>query len=243
MLYLEKYHNISIATVYNDLHGYIKYQDFHGGGYTQYYAGLASMKKGNYEVAVEHFTRVIDNDDCFLEESHGCRGHAYCALGQYDKAINDYSAASEFNPNESWIYCYRAIAYGENNKFDLALKDFDKSIKLNAQHEVAYALRGTIYYKVKKDNEQALKDYNKSICLNPDKSSAYYFRAMLYYDMHEKENNPEYYSNAVKDFVKAAEINPKFVQANMPEDMKKLVGNLLSLGGSPANIGIQQKQE
>lgn len=235
MSYLQKYHNISISTVYNDLHGYIKYQDFHGGGYTQFHAGVASMSKRNYEMAVEHFTRAL-NKDFSLIYAHCHRGDAYHLLGQYDKAINDYSAASKLDPTGAWIYSRRAVAYAMKNEDDMALEDFDKSIELDAQHEEAYALRGTIHHKVKSDSEQALKDYNKSICLNPDKSSAYYLRAMLYYDMHEEENNPEYYSSAVKDFVKAVEIDPTFVRANMPEDMKKLVSNLPSLGGSLTNI-------
>ena len=70
MSYLEKYHDISMSTVYGDLHGYIKYQDRHGGGYTQFYAGLASMNQGNCEMAVGHFTRAIDLHYAIIKDAY-----------------------------------------------------------------------------------------------------------------------------------------------------------------------------
>ena len=48
---LERYHDVSAETVYNDLHGFIKNQDTHLGGYVDFYMGAAEAQKGDSENA------------------------------------------------------------------------------------------------------------------------------------------------------------------------------------------------
>lgn len=46
---LERYHNVSAETVYNDLHGFIKNQDTHLEVYVDFYMGAAEAQKGDSE--------------------------------------------------------------------------------------------------------------------------------------------------------------------------------------------------
>ena len=46
---LERYHDVSAETVYNDLHGFIKNQDTHLGVYVDFYMGAAEAQKGDSE--------------------------------------------------------------------------------------------------------------------------------------------------------------------------------------------------
>ena len=45
--HLRKYHGISTATIYNDLHGFIKNQGIHQSAYTAFYTALASSDAEN----------------------------------------------------------------------------------------------------------------------------------------------------------------------------------------------------
>ena len=238
MSYLEKYHDISISTVYNDLHGYIKYQDFHGGGYTQYYAGVASMNKGNYEMAVEHFTRAI-NSNYFTAKTHYYRGRAYTELEEYDRSIKDYSAALESIKDDPILYMLRGTSYllKEKQEVGMALEDFDSAINLDDQNDQALAWRGTIYHKIKNDRKQALSDYDNSIRLNPDGSPAYYFRAVLYYDMDKEQNNDKYWVKAFEDFKRAANMDPS-IENEIPKDIKRVMGLTQSLRDSAGGRDI-----
>ena len=46
---LERYHDVSAETVYNDLHGFIKNQDTHLDVYVDFYMGAAEAQKGDAE--------------------------------------------------------------------------------------------------------------------------------------------------------------------------------------------------
>lgn len=234
MSYLEKYQDISMSTIYNDLHGYIKYQDRHGGGYTQFYAGLASMNKGNYETASEHFTRAI-NLNC--PKAIYYRGSVYTELGQYDNSISDYNAAFEFMRDAPDLYVGRGLAYLFKGEFDMALEDFNSAIDLDNQLADVYMARGGIYHKVKDNRTQALSDYDESIRLKPDGNDAYYFRAILYYQMYEDTKNTEYWNKAFGDFKKAANVDPSITK-DIPEEIKRAMDFTQSLSDSVAGRDI-----
>ena len=47
--YLKEVHDISIETIYNDIHGFIRYQDIHLETYVDSYIGLTEAQKGDSE--------------------------------------------------------------------------------------------------------------------------------------------------------------------------------------------------
>ena len=242
MSYLQKYHDISMSTVYGDLHGYIKYQDRHGGGYTQFYAGLASMNQGNCEMAVGHFTRAIDLDYATIKDAYFFRGRAYAELAQYDKSIydksiNDYDAASEFMRDDPKLYLYRGLSYLAKKVFDMALEDFNRAINLDNQQDRAFLARGWIYDKVNNNSEQALSDYDESIRLDPEGSSAYQFRGALHYEMYEDTKIAEYWPKALEDFKRAANIDPS-VKEDIPVELKRAMDFSQTLRDSVAGRDI-----
>ena len=240
LAYLEKYHDISMSTVYSDLHGYINYQDRHGGGYTQFYAGLATMNTGDYAMAVEHFTRAIDLDYATIKDAYFYRGRAYAGLSQYDESIDDYNSAYEHmrdDPGLPRLYQYRSWAYLAQSDFDAALKDINSCINLDYQQDAMYLQRGIIHHKVKYDRSQALRDYDQSIRLNPEGSGAYQFRGLLHYEMFKYTQNAENWNKAFEDFYKSATIDPS-TKGDMPEEMKRVLNLTQSLRESVAGRDI-----
>ena len=185
--HLRTYHGISTETIYNDLHGFIRNQDIHGGAYTQFYKGLACQNRGDqntiseekqkeYEESIEHYTKAIDLKPDFAS-AYNNRGNAYGDKGDYDLAIEDYTKAIQFNPNFANAYYNRGIAYGDKGDYDLAIEDYTKAIQLKSDLVAAYYNRGNAYYQ-KGEYELAIGDFTKTIDLQPDLASAYHNRGV-----------------------------------------------------------------
>ena len=196
------------------------------------------MDEGTCEMAVEHFTRAIKSN-YFTAKAHYYRGRAYTELEEYDRSIKDYSTALESIKHDPNLYMLRGTSYllKEKQEVDMALEDFNSAIKLDAQHDQAFAWRGTIYHKMKNDREGALRNYDESIRVNPDGSPAYYFRAVLYYEMGKDEKHKEYWIKAFEDFKRAAEMDPS-IEKDIPKDIKRIMGLTQSLRDSVAGRDI-----
>ena len=147
---LRKYYNISTETIYNDLYGFIRHQGIHGGAYTQFYRGFASLERGNeattitekqewYAEAINHYTQSIQLDPNQIT-AYNNRGLAYSYLKDYNSAINDFHRAIEINPNYADAYNNRGVAYIRQGKINHALDDYNRAIELN--YVLAYFNRG-----------------------------------------------------------------------------------------------------
>ena len=210
--HLRTYHGISTETIYNDLHGFIRNQDIHGGAYTQFYKGLACQNRGDqntiseekqkeYEESIEHYTKAIDIKPDFAN-AYNNRGNAYGDKGDYDLAIEDYTKAIQFNPNYAEAYNNRGIAYGDKGDYDRAIEDYTKAIQLNPNDAETYYNRGNAYGD-KGDYDLAIEDYTKAIQLNPNYAEAYNNRGNAYGDKGD-------YDRAIEDYNEAIQRNPNY---------------------------------
>jgi IMP dehydrogenase/GMP reductase/lipoprotein NlpI len=109
------------------------------------------------------------------------------------------------NPNLAQAYYNRGVIYYNQQKYELALADYNKAINLNPNLAEAYVNRGLLYSKQQK-YELGLADYNKAIDMNPNLAQAYYNRGVIYY-------NQQKYELALADYNKAIELNPNFAEA------------------------------
>ena len=135
---------------------------------------------------------------------HRRQGDRYYDLGQYEKAVESYSAAIDMQPNNAYFYNARGCAYNGLGEYEKAISDFDKAIKLDSEFVDAYNNRGYAYGSLGK-YEKAISDFDKAIELGPELIEAYSNRGYTYNGLGE-------YEKAISDFKKAIELNPK--QAN-----------------------------
>ena len=208
--YLQKYHRISIATIYNDLHGFIRrsaYIEFLRGLNSQGEAEEAETLEGkheHYKEAIRHYTEALKLKSDFAI-AYNNRGNAYADKGDFDPAIQDYNTAIELNPNFTEAYYNRGVAYADKGDFDPAIQDYNTAIELNPNFAEAYYNRGFVYTN-KGEFDTAIQNFSKAIDLNPKLAEAYTNRGVAYYRKSE-------FDRAIQDYNKAIDLKPEYADA------------------------------
>lgn len=169
--YLRKYHGITTHTIYSDIFGYIKNQEKHQTAYTEFYIGLTSYQKGEYEDAIKHYDQAIDINPQFAE-AYNNRGTTKDVLGRHEEAIADYDQAIRINPQYAQAYCNRGTAKLALGQYDEAIADYDQAIRINPRFAQAYYNRGNTKGMLGR-YEEAIPDFNEAIRINPQFAEAY----------------------------------------------------------------------
>ena len=202
--HLRKYHGISTETIYNDLHGFIRNQDIHGGAYTQFYRAFAYQEKGDYDKAIQHYSKALELNPQ-MAEAYNNRGIAYSDKGDYPHAIEDFNKAIELKPDYAEAYNNRGTAYREKGNLGRAIEDYNTAIQLQPGLTQAYNNRGNAF-RDKGDYTRAIEDFNKAIELKPDYAEAHSNRGLTYKDKGD-------YAHAIEDYTKAVQLKPDYTSA------------------------------
>ncbi len=134
---------------------------------------------GENRKAIEDLTTsmaLLDNDNDAL--AHYNRGVAYFALGLFDKALADYTAAVDLDGKMEAAFanlCLTRIVMGRDPV--AAMADCDKAIALNSNAVNLYNIRGFVDLKLGR-TDQALADYNTALKLDPNSPHALYGRGL-----------------------------------------------------------------
>jgi tetratricopeptide (TPR) repeat protein len=96
----------------------------------------------------------------------------------------------------------KGTEYAEQGKFDLAIKELDQAVQLDAKNALVFSVRGAIRFRMK-EYDKAITDLDEAIRLSPNKAtSGYYIRGSAWYMKKE-------YAKGVTDFDEAIRLNPK----------------------------------
>ena len=196
--HLRKAHGISAETVYNDLHGFIRYAETHQDAFRHLLTAHTNILDSNYRSAIDSFTKSLDLNPTSLAYSD--RGSAYINVGEYDDAIADYDRAIALDPNYAAAYNNRGVARAHKGDYDSAIADYDRTIALDPNYAAAYDNRGTVKAH-KGDYDGAIADYDRAIALDPDYAAAYDNRGTA--KAHKSD-----YDGAIADYDRAIALDP-----------------------------------
>ncbi|TRU24632.1 MAG: serine protease [Microcystis aeruginosa Ma_SC_T_19800800_S464] len=157
----------------------------------------------NYEQALTVINQAISlfpNNPNHYNEKSG----VLALLKRYDEGLAAITQAIHLAPRAGW-YNHRGNLYSNQQKYELALADYNKAIELNRNYAMAYYNRGVVYYDQQK-YELALADYNKAIELDSNDAIAYNNRGVVYYDQQK-------YELALADYNKAIKLNRNHANA------------------------------
>ena len=170
-------------------------------------SGLRNLKNGNYQKAVEFFTKAINiyNRD---SDSYYFRGEANQGLGNHNEAIADFKKSMTmdgigYKANTNYMIGY---SYIQLEDFDNALIHLNKAISIKSDQGSYYNNRGYVYLNQEKWNE-ALKDYEtaKDKYLKKKENLDEYFYSEIGY-IHYNLGSLKL---AIENYDKAIEINSK----------------------------------
>ncbi|MCW8314077.1 tetratricopeptide repeat protein [Sphingobacterium sp. InxBP1] len=152
-------------------------------------------------------------------------GLEYVHCYDYVKAIELYSMAIERNESpDSNLLIFRGSLYLKLTCFELALRDFNQAIALDAQQTAAYIFRAKVFESYRY-TQKALADYAKAEELDAQSSIVFEERASLFErlgSLHE----------ALSDFDRLVELNPTdfyvySLRADLKEKLADMQGALL----------------
>jgi tetratricopeptide (TPR) repeat protein len=129
------------------------------------------------------------------------RGIAYRGAGQPDKAIIEFTKATQFNPKCASAYQARADVYSDLRQHEKAILDYTKAIELDPTLAPSYSNRAHSYTETGQQ-DKAIVDASKAIELDPQFAAAYNNRGNAYLKAGEN-------GKAVADYTKAIELEPK----------------------------------
>ncbi|MCA2768538.1 MAG: tetratricopeptide repeat protein [Microcystis sp. M152S2] len=166
-------------------------------------AGREREARENYEQALTVINQAIS---LFPNSprSYITKWSVLDSLERYDEGLAAINQAIDLAPRALW-YVIRAKYYFFQQKYKLALDDYNKAIELNPNFAMAYSVRA-LHYSSQQKYDLALDDHNKAIELNPNYGLYYRGRGVLY-RLQEK------YELALADFNKAIDINPNDAKA------------------------------
>ena len=142
LTYLGKHHDISTETIYNDIHGFIRYQDIHQTAYVRICMGLTfqirgynadnpAERKGEFDQAISHYTEAIKQKPDF-DIAFNNRGECWLHLAEWDKAREDLIIAKDMGLD---------LIVGFHNDYkDVA--EFEKKTGLKMPKDLAEMLGG-----------------------------------------------------------------------------------------------------
>ena len=97
--------------------------------------GLDYKYEGDHYAAIKEFDLAIElepkNDDAYA-----FRGGEYANLGEWDKAISDYTQAITLNQSDA-NYLSRGCTYAMVEKFTEARSDLETALRLNPDNDEA----------------------------------------------------------------------------------------------------------
>jgi tetratricopeptide (TPR) repeat protein len=166
---------------------------------------------GDYLASISLFNRLLEIDPK-NEIAFTYRGNAYTELGDYEKAIADYTEAIKLRPDTyPQPYYNRGRIYMLLKEYDKALPDLEKSIELDQYDDINFAYRANgnigIIYRELGDYEKSLAALDQSIAAaGSSAADAFFLRGETYLQM-------ENYEAAITDYKAAIDRFPQYTSA------------------------------
>lgn len=94
------------------------------------------------------------------------KGNAALSMGQYETAVQHYTAAIALDPNNHVLYSNRSAAHAKAENYAAALEDANQTVSLNPTWSKGYSRKGSALAYLGRLDE-AIAAYEKGLELEP----------------------------------------------------------------------------
>jgi len=129
--------------------------------------GNADLKNGKYDDAIDDYNKAVSLDSHMADNYVSLAFIYWHVKKNFDQGLQFMNQALAMDPKNEKYYNYRADAYSDFEKYDLAILDYSKILELDPENKKVYSLRGLAYLMSKKYQE-AVKDMSHAILDNQD---------------------------------------------------------------------------
>jgi tetratricopeptide (TPR) repeat protein len=144
--------------------------------------GLENYKSGNYEKAVEFFSKEIEvnpkNENAYYE-----RGNSKFALNDFYGALKDIDEAIKINEHPAF-FNNRSVINSKLGDYQNAIQDAAKAIELKDDYLEAYINRASAFTMLN-ENTKAIDDYTLVLILDPNNKVALVNRGVTYQKLND----------------------------------------------------------
>ena len=88
--YLRNSHDITTETIYNDIHGFIRYRNIYQNASIEFRKGFACEGGGEIEKAIEHYTKALETNPRTFEAYYR-RGLCHMEKGDFKSSVQDFN--------------------------------------------------------------------------------------------------------------------------------------------------------
>lgn len=159
------------------------------------------LDSGNYQAAVELFSRAVELDQGLLSAWDGL-ADAYWSLGDTKSAINALVDALTVNEAVPWMYEKLGHLYWDAGEYDYAIQSYEYAIELDPEWSYAYHSLADLYYELG-DLQPALESFQRALEANPDRIDIVERIGYTYLDVGNIEM-------AISSFERAVEQDPAY---------------------------------
>ena len=125
------------------------------------------------------------------------RGSRLVLRNQLDRALADFTAATQLAPKEAAGYLNRADVNIRKNDYTTALADAELAVKLAPNDASSFTTRG-VAHELRDELDKALRDYTRAIQLKPDYARAFEYRGDVQVKKGENKRALADYDQAIR---------------------------------------------
>lgn len=166
-----------------------------------YNLALKTYREGNTQEALRLCNNILNFSylsENIYSNAYCFRGYLYDELGDYLKAIEDYTEAICLNPNIEAYYRGRAISHNKVGDTQGAIEDFSQALQINPNDAEVYFKRA-LCYRIVDNYQMSVEDFTQAIALEPNDAEFYMNRCISLAAVEDGEG-------AIADFKKAEEL-------------------------------------
>ncbi|CAN5922512.1 hypothetical protein BH11PSE3_BH11PSE3_28550 [soil metagenome] len=174
--------------------------------------GIARTALGDKELASEDYVDAVQRYDRLINPGNADalnlfrRAAALDAIGQTDKALDDYNEAIKSDPKASLAFLGRGVLLAVRKRaYDRAIADFDRVLELEPDNVDGLIARGDAFSQLGNPG-RAMVDLNRAVTLAPTRAIAYVARG-------QAENRRGNITEAAQNYEQALIHDPRQVAA------------------------------